>query len=368
MSSTVRLFLCGDVMTGRGIDQVLPHPGDPRIHEAYLTHAAGYVSLAEQANGPIPAPVDPAWIWGDALTALADWKPHCRIVNLETSITTSDDFWPGKGIHYRMNPANIDCLSCADIRCCALANNHVLDWGYRGLSDTLETLRRAGLPACGAGDTEAQAERAAVVSAGEVRVLVVSLGLASSGIPPAWEAGPDSPGINLWAPPFDTELTRLAHQLEGLRRPGDVLVVSVHWGGNWGYHIPDEQRRLAHRLVDEVGADIVHGHSAHHAKGIEVYRGRAVLYGCGDFINDYEGIDPVGSFRDDLALGFLADVDIGSGELSALRALPFRRCRLRLEWCGEADRVAMAALLDEQGRALGTGCRLSDDGVLALVW
>lgn len=82
----------------------------------------------------------------------------------------------------------------------------------------------------------------------------------------------------------------------------------------------------------------------------------------------------VGPFRDDLAPGFLADVDAGSGALSALRVLPFRRRRRRLdrrldlEWCGEADRAAMAALLDEQGRALGTGCRASDDGVLTLIW
>ncbi len=368
MSPAVRLFLCGDVMTGRGIDQVLPHPGDPRIYEEYLTHAAGYVSLAEQINGHIPAPVDYAWIWGDALAVLADWKPHCRIVNLETSVTTSDDFWPGKGIHYRMNPANIACLSTADIHCCGLANNHVLDWGYPGLRETLESLRCAGLRACGAGDMDADAQRPAVVPAGEGRVLMVSLGLTSSGIPPEWGAGPGRPGVNLWRSPFDAELSRLSRRLERLRRPGDVLVVSVHWGGNWGYRIPDEQYRLAHRFVDEVGADIVHGHSAHHAKGIEVYRGRAILYGCGDFINDYEGIGRVGPFRDDLALGFLADVDIGSGELLALRALPFRRRRLRLELCGEADRAAMGALLDEQGRTLGTGCRDSGDGALALRW
>ena len=51
------IFMCGDVMTGRGIDQMLPNPGDPRIYEVYIKSAMGYVTLAEQRNGPVPRPV-----------------------------------------------------------------------------------------------------------------------------------------------------------------------------------------------------------------------------------------------------------------------------------------------------------------------
>ena len=49
----------------------------------------------------------------------------------------SDTHWPEKGIHYRMHPANMRCLTAAQIDCCVLANNHVLDWGYAGLAETL---------------------------------------------------------------------------------------------------------------------------------------------------------------------------------------------------------------------------------------
>src|SRR5882757_1479374 len=49
-----RLFLCGDVMTGRGIDQILPHPCDPLLHESYVKSARDYIRLAEQVNGRIP--------------------------------------------------------------------------------------------------------------------------------------------------------------------------------------------------------------------------------------------------------------------------------------------------------------------------
>ena len=64
------LFLCGDVMTGRGIDQVLPHPNPPHLMEPCVTSALQYVELAEQANGPIRKPVDFPYIWGEALAEL----------------------------------------------------------------------------------------------------------------------------------------------------------------------------------------------------------------------------------------------------------------------------------------------------------
>src|SRR5919198_6570967 len=103
----VTVFLGGDVMLGRGVDQVLPHPGDPRLREEYVTDARRYLELAEAANGPIPRPVDAGWPWGDAIPALDEAAPDIRILNLETSITRSDDFAPGKAVHYRMSPGNV---------------------------------------------------------------------------------------------------------------------------------------------------------------------------------------------------------------------------------------------------------------------
>ncbi len=162
----VTLFLCGDVMTGRGIDQVLPHPGSPRLHEPYVKSAVDYVDLAERANGPIPMPVEFAYIWGDGLEALARAAPDARIVNLETAITTAHAPWPGKGIHYRMHPDNLPCLAAARIDCCVLANNHVLDWGYGGLTQTLASLRGAGMRTAGAGADVSQAGAPAMLDLG----------------------------------------------------------------------------------------------------------------------------------------------------------------------------------------------------------
>ena len=84
-AGAITLFLCGDVMLGGGIDQVLPHPSDAHLHEPYVKTALDYVALAVKANGPIPAPVDFAYIWGDALEVFARLAPDVRIINLETA-------------------------------------------------------------------------------------------------------------------------------------------------------------------------------------------------------------------------------------------------------------------------------------------
>lgn len=104
-NATLKLFLAGDVMTGRGIDQILPHPSEPQLFEPWVQSAQEYVALAERRHGPIVRPVDVAYVWGAALAELHRAQPAVRIVNLETAVTSSDDAWPDKGIHYRMNPA-----------------------------------------------------------------------------------------------------------------------------------------------------------------------------------------------------------------------------------------------------------------------
>jgi poly-gamma-glutamate capsule biosynthesis protein CapA/YwtB (metallophosphatase superfamily) len=124
--SLIKIFLCGDVMTGRAIDRILPHPSSPQLHERYVTSTDGYVRLAETINGPIPRPADFSYVWGVALDEWRRAAPDVRLINLETAITRSESFFP-KGINYRMSPENVECLLTAGIDCCVLANNHVLD-------------------------------------------------------------------------------------------------------------------------------------------------------------------------------------------------------------------------------------------------
>ena len=93
---SLRIFLCGDVMTGRGIDQALPHPVNPNLFEAYVRDAREYVALAEKANGPIPRPLSFDYIWGDAVRELERAEIDLRIANLETAVTSTETpWWPG---------------------------------------------------------------------------------------------------------------------------------------------------------------------------------------------------------------------------------------------------------------------------------
>ncbi|HZQ47318.1 MAG TPA: CapA family protein, partial [Verrucomicrobiae bacterium] len=171
------IFLCGDVMTGRGIDQVLPYPSRPELCESCVADAREYVKLAERVNGPIHGPVSFKYIWGDALAELKQTGVDARIINLETSITISDDYWRGKGIHYRMHPQNIGCLTAARIDACCLANNHILDWGYAGLAETLQTLDLARVAHAGAGRNATEAAAPAILQISDRgRVLVFSFG------------------------------------------------------------------------------------------------------------------------------------------------------------------------------------------------
>jgi poly-gamma-glutamate synthesis protein (capsule biosynthesis protein) len=226
----ISLFLCGDVMTGRGIDQIMPHPGSPVIHESYLRNANGYVQLAEKVNGLIPKPVSYDYIWGNALPVLTSVNPDLRVINLETSVTTNDDFWP-KGINYRMHPRNAACLSAAGIDCCILANNHVLDWGQAGLIETLDVIKAEGIKPVGAGKHRYEATEPAVFRiTGKGRLVIFAYGLKTSGIPGSWAASDNSPGINVLPDLSARTINGIEKEVAAIKQPGDIVLLSLHWG------------------------------------------------------------------------------------------------------------------------------------------
>jgi poly-gamma-glutamate capsule biosynthesis protein CapA/YwtB (metallophosphatase superfamily) len=366
---SLTLFVAGDVMTGRGIDQVLPHPGDPRIYEPFSASALDYVELAERTSGPIPRWVDYPYIWGDVLAVLDQTAPDLRIINLETAVTRRGTPWPGKGIQYRMHPDNIACLTAAHIDCCVLANNHVLDWGYAGLEETLMTLSKAGLTTVGAGADQAAAQSPAIFPLPESgRILIFAWGTHSSGIPAAWAAGTEKPGVNVLEDFSDYTAGRIAETVQAHRRPGDRVVVSLHWGGNWGYGIPEVHIRFAHALIDASGVDLVYGHSSHHPLGIEVYRGRPVLYGCGDLIDDYEGITGYAQYRTDLALLYMVTLNQITGELQRLEMIPMHRQRFRLNVATREDVNWLCATLKRECRRLGSDVSCLHEGRIMLDW
>jgi poly-gamma-glutamate synthesis protein (capsule biosynthesis protein) len=366
LGAPVTLFLCGDVMTGRGIDQILAHPNAPGLQEPYVRDAREYVALAEHANGPIARPVPAAYIWGDALEELDRMLPDVRIINLETSVTRNDEYWPGKSIHYRMNPENIGCLTAAGIDVCTLANNHVLDYSHAGLEETLDTLTTVGITVAGAGRTLEDARRPAIVDLpDDRRVLVFSIGVDTSGIPPTWSAQFDSSGVDRLPDLSETTANDFLDRVRRHKRAGDIVVASIHWGSNWGYDIPESQVHFAQRLLDG-DVDLIHGHSSHHPRPIEIYREKLVLYGCGDFITDYEGITGYEEFRDDLVLMYCPRIEPATGHLLTLRMTPLRIRQMRLVHASPEDSEWLRERLALVSREFGSNVELTRDGTLML--
>lgn len=365
-ATSITLFLCGDVMTGRGVDQILPHSVDPLLYEGYVKDARSYVQLAEEKNGEIEQPVDYEYIWGDALEIWKKVDPDFRIINLETSITTHPEPWPAKGVNYRMHPENVKVLTAAGIDFCSLANNHTMDWREEGLHETTQSLNNAGIAHAGAGKTLEEARNPQILKKDYARVIILSYGSKTSGIPGSWAATHDRAGVNMLPDFSDETIEMIGNQVKSVKQEDDFVVFSIHWGGNWGYDIPVRQQEFAHQLIDKAGVDIIHGHSSHHAKGIEIYKNRLIIYGAGDFINDYEGISGHDQYRDDLTLMYFPTLDPETGKLLSLKLAPLQIKKMRLNHVSEKDRQWLFSMLNREGQELGTHVTINEDGFFSL--
>jgi poly-gamma-glutamate capsule biosynthesis protein CapA/YwtB (metallophosphatase superfamily) len=173
------------------------------------------------------------------------------------------------------------------------------------------------------------------------------------------------PGVNLIPSLTDAAADELCRRADEIRRPRDIVVVSAHWGTNWGYHVEADHVRFAHRLIDG-GIDVVHGHSSHHPRPIEVYSGKLILYGCGDLVDDYEGITGHDRYRDELRLLYLPRLDPASGRLKELRLAPFRTRQLRLHRASEPDAEWLRTTLDEVSRSFGSRIEQGAEGFLTV--
>ena len=259
----------------------------------------------------------------------------------------------------------VKCIPQIDY--CSLANNHILDWGYSGLAETMETLARAKMSFSGAGLNLKEARKPAVIEVeGKGRAILFSLCTTSSGVPSDWAAAENTPGVNLIRNFSDKTIRGLADDVRQVKQAGDIVVASIHWGGNWGYEIPKAHRNFAHKLIDEAGVDVVHGHSSHHVRPIEVYRGKLILYGCGDFINDYEGIGGYEDFRDDLALMYFPRLSSATGQLIDLQMTPLQIKRFRLQRASKTDARWLRDTLNRYSGAFGSQVILSEDNRLYL--
>lgn len=367
--SVLVLCLCGDLMLGRGIDRIMPTSVDPVLYEPYVRTAERYVELAEQEHGAIPRSVSPAYVWGDALEELERVNPAVSIGNLETSITDNGDPWPTKGIHYRMHPDNVGVLEQPGFDVLSLANNHVLDWGPQGLVETVRTLEDAELRFAGAGLDTKQAQAPVVVDAAdEHRIRVVAVAFPDSGVPYTWASSNDAPGVFVLPDYSEDSIDELVEHISSVTARDNITIVSVHWGDNWGYRVEPDHLHTAHRLIDDAGVDIIHGHSSHHPRPIEVYNRRLILYGCGDLVNDYEGIGGRERYHPEISAIYFPEVDHHDGSSVGCRLSVFRMERFALEKACEEESARLGRTLGRVSEQFGVRAEHDGENRLSLRW
>ncbi|KAF2655523.1 polyglutamate biosynthesis protein [Lophiostoma macrostomum CBS 122681] len=265
--------LVGDVMLGRLIDQLLPtHIHSPE--EAVMVKKF----LAE--NPELQA-YDFTSPWNNTLHLFH--SSHLNLINLETAVTTHPYAWPDKVFNYRMHPTNIQCLKEARVSYVSLANNHTLDFAGPGLLETVRTVKSAGIAFAGAGESRDEACRPAVMELKHEAESYTVHVYSASDHPRDWSSVPNFHLIGY----LPSNRKRLKSLLTTTYSEPDLKIFSVHWGPNYSWTPSDDIRSLAHFLIDECGVDVIHGSSSHHIQGAEIYNGKLIIYGCGDFVDDY---------------------------------------------------------------------------------
>lgn len=297
----MELLLVGDVMLGRLVNQ----------------------ELREES---------PAYPWGDTLPIFS--HADYRVCNLECAITDRGAPWglTPKVFHFRTDGKNIAVLQRASIDAVTCANNHILDYEYEGMFETFKHLGQAGMACAGAGIDLYQASTVAI---SEIQAKSIGL-LAFTDNEPDWEATENLPGVHYV--PIDLQDERAQKLLEIVRRSKenvDYLIVSPHWGPNWGYAPPAEQIPFAHALID-AGADLIFGHSGHIFRGIEFYRGKPILYCAGDFIDDY-AVDELE--RNDESFIFVLETDFARVQRLRLYPTIIEHFQARLARRRESERI-----------------------------
>lgn len=202
-------------------------------------------------------------------------KADYRIVNLEAPIT--DDRSEKKiiktGPHLRMSEQTaISVLNQLNIDGVTLSNNHILDYGTKGLLDTFDTLKSKEIAYVGAGTNLKDAAKYITLNKEGMKIAIINF------CENEWSiAEEDSPGAN----PMD--IIDNAYQIREAKATHDKVIVIVH-GGHEYYNLPSPRMQKQYRFYAEQGADIVVGHHTHCISGNEVYKGVPIYYSLGNFL------------------------------------------------------------------------------------
>ncbi len=307
-----KIAFIGDVMLGRGVnEEIAVHP--------------------------------PEYFWGNAIDVLR--SADAVIANLECAITVRGERWreTPKAFYFRADPAAVNVLKAANVKCVSLANNHTLDYGEEGLADTLGNLDAAGIARAGAGRNRAEAEAPALIEIADYKMGFIAM----TDNEPSFAARPDRPGTNYLEIGVDRATRSLiAREVAEAKRLGaDLVILSLHWGPNMVISPPPHFRDFARMAVDS-GVDVVYGHSAHIFQAVQSYNRSLIMYDTGDFLDDY-AVDPI--LRNDWSFIFAVEADREG--VKRLRMIPVRLSYARVDLASgeefEEIRLRMKMLCEE---------------------
>lgn len=271
-----------------GVPSPVPTPGPPTLAtwDGMLPTEDGTVLLAAVGD------VMPARTVGEyaerygvdypfAPVAAALKQADIAVANLECPIALGGEP-AAKTYVFRAHPSMVLGVRGSGLNAVSLANNHILDFGVRGLAETLDDLHAQGIATLGAGMDRTEAERPLVYEIRGVRVALVAW---VSYAPASFAAGDAQPGVA-----YLDDLERMARQIAAAKQQADVVVAILHGGKEYDA-MPTAQQQMAARRAVDAGADLVVGHHPHVLQPAEIYTGRLIAYSLGDFVFDIDNYD-----------------------------------------------------------------------------
>ncbi|MBI2953035.1 MAG: CapA family protein [Chloroflexi bacterium] len=321
-ATPLTLAVTGDVMLGRLMNEVIHRRG-------------------------------PFYPWGNTIGLLKN--ADLTLANLECVIASSGKPWTRtpKVFHFKADPEAIRVLEVAGTDYVSLANNHTLDFEEDALLEMLDRLAAAHIAHAGAGRNLKEAERPAWLTAKGRKIAVFSF----TDNEPDWAATDRAPGINFVPISIAArQFTRLRKSIRLAREGGaDLVIASAHWGPNMRERPTPSFVAFTHALMD-AGVDIFHGHSAHILQGIEIYKGKPILYDTGDFVDDY-AVDPF--LRNDQSALFRLEVS-NAARIDHIDIFPVLIENFQVNLAEGDDFQAIADRIRHLCREMGTDVIVTD--------
>ncbi|MBN1171931.1 MAG: CapA family protein [Micromonosporaceae bacterium] len=216
----------------------------------------------------------PSTAFGKIIPALSG--ADLTILNLETAVTQRGTAQP-KTYTFRAPATTFDALRAAGVDAVSLANNHALDFGQVGFTDTLDNAERANFPVFGGGRNATEANAPWIVTVRGVRIAVFGFSQIQE-LSSTWIATETRPGLAI-----AVTTDRAIAAVQAARKQADLIVVFNHWGQERNQCPTSAQKDFAKKLV-KAGANIIVGSHAHTLQGAGSLNGSFVAYGMGNFL------------------------------------------------------------------------------------